>query len=216
MSVLDKLKIKTDQPLWLIDAPKEEKELFASVTIKTPSSKTSASQVVFFALNKKALDAKFGSIVERLADDATLWIAYPKKSGKIQSDLIRDEGWETVFKSELQGVSSVSINDDWTGMRFRKRDPNAQYKRAVPMEERKTEGVDYIKRTVKLPKDAVAAMKPYKGLEEFFYSMSFSHKREYMEAIADAKKPETRQRRIEKMVEIVSKLKAEKDLKKKK
>lgn len=212
MSVLDKLKIKTDQPLWLIDAPKDVKQLFDTATVKAPGN-AAASQVVFFAMNRKALDAKFNNIVEKLADDATVWIAYPKKSGSIQSDLIRNEGWETVFKSDLQGVSSVSINDDWTGMRFRKKDPKAQYIRAVPMEERKTEGIDYVNRTVKIPKDALVAME---GLTEFFYSMSFTHQREYVESIADAKKPETRQRRIEKMVEMVSKIKLDKERKSKK
>jgi uncharacterized protein YdeI (YjbR/CyaY-like superfamily) len=83
------------------------------------------------------------------------------------------------------------------------------------MHERKTEGVDYIKRTVTLPEDAVAAMKPYKGLEQFFHAMSFTHKKEYVEAIVDAKKPETRKRRIDKMIEMVLKIKTDKDNKKK-
>ncbi len=43
--------------------------------------------------------------------------------------------------------------------------------------------------------------------------MSFSHKREYIEAIVDAKKPETRTRRIEKMVEALLKMQQEKELK---
>jgi uncharacterized protein YdeI (YjbR/CyaY-like superfamily) len=46
--------------------------------------------------------------------------------------------------------------------------------------------------------------------------MSFTHKKEYVEAIVEAKKPETRQRRIEKMVEAVSQLKARKEAKQKK
>jgi len=58
-------------------------------------------------------------------------------------------------------------------------------------------------------------MKPHKGLEDFFYSMSFTHKREYVEAIVDAKKPETRQRRIEKMIEMVTALKEKKEAKRK-
>ena len=64
-----------------------------------------------------------------------------------------------------------------------------------------------------LPPDAVKAMKPYKGLEEFFYSMSFSHTREYIEAIVDAKKPETRKRRIEGMISKVLALKEAKEAK---
>jgi uncharacterized protein YdeI (YjbR/CyaY-like superfamily) len=83
------------------------------------------------------------------------------------------------------------------------------------MEERVTEGVDYINRTATLPVDALKAMKTFNGLEDFFNGMSFTHKREYVEAIVEAKKPETRQRRIDKMIEMVLKLQEQKELKKK-
>jgi len=81
------------------------------------------------------------------------------------------------------------------------------------MEERTTEGINYHARTVKLPDDAEKALNVHKGLTSFFYSMSFSHKREYAEAIAEAKKPETRARRIEKMVTMVLALKQKKEQK---
>ena len=81
------------------------------------------------------------------------------------------------------------------------------------MEERSTPGVDYKNRTTKLPKDALAAMKEHKGLDTFFYKMSFSHQREYIEAIEEAKKAETRQRRIVKMIEMVLDIKNRKEQK---
>jgi uncharacterized protein YdeI (YjbR/CyaY-like superfamily) len=83
------------------------------------------------------------------------------------------------------------------------------------MEERKVPGIDYLNRTVKLPKDAVKAMAEFPELEAFFNSMSFTHKREYVEAIEEAKKPETRQRRIDKMIEMVIELRDKKERKKK-
>lgn len=216
VSLIAKLKIKADQPLWLVDAPAKVKALFKETEVKTSlPAKGKCSQMIFFALNKNEMDAMLPKINEKLADDALFWIAYPKKSGNIQSDLIRDSGWVNVFGAGFVGVSSVSIDDDWTGMRFRKKDPDAVYKSSVPMEQRKTEGIDYVKRTVELPKDALVAMKPHGGLADFFYAMAFTHKKEHVEAIVDAKKPETRQRRIEKMIEMVLKMKADKEKKKK-
>lgn len=81
------------------------------------------------------------------------------------------------------------------------------------MEKRSIEGVDFVNRKVSLPADVGDAMKSIAGLEEFFYTQSFSCQKEYMESIADAKKPETRKRRIEKTVEMVMKLKEEKEIK---
>ena len=71
------------------------------------------------------------------------------------------------------------------------------------MEERKHEGIDYIKRTTTLPKDALAAVNKYKGLADHFYAQSFTCQKEYVMAITEAKKPETRTKRIEKMIEML-------------
>ncbi len=217
MSILSKLRIETGKPLWLISCPEDCESLFSGPEIKKGAAgKQAISQVVFFALNKKELDSIFPKLADRLEENAVCWIAYPKKSSGITSDLVRDEGWGIVEECGYQFVSSVSIDSNWTGMRLRKPAPNAAYKRNVPMEERKMEGIDYVNREVTLPGDAVEAMKPHKGLTDFFYTLSFSHKREYVEAIAEAKKEETRKRRIDKMIEMLLKVKEEKENKKKK
>lgn len=51
-----------------------------------------------------------------------LWIAYPKKSGRISSDLTRDRGWEPIAELGLLAVTQVALNDDWSALRFRHRD----------------------------------------------------------------------------------------------
>ena len=217
MSLIGKLKIKTDKPLFIIDGPANVLSLFSEAEIEERlPAKGTIDQAIFFTLDKETLDAKAPSIMKKLSNEGLLWVAYPKKSGSIQSDLIRDEGWDTMYKSDWEGVASASINDDWTGMRFRHKSTIKKMTRYVPPEERDIEDIDFINRTVKLPKDAVAAMRGFKGLEEFFYSLAFTHKKEYVEAIVQAKKPETRVRRIEKMIEMVSKLKEQKEAKAKK
>lgn len=57
-------------------------------------------------------------------------------------------------------------------------------------------------RTVDVPDDLAAALAEA-GLREAFDGMSYSHRREHVNAINDAKKPETRQRRIAKAVEMI-------------
>lgn len=216
MSFLGKLKIKEEYPLILIDAPKDLLPAFGDLTFRTSfAGKEKATQLLFFAKDKKALDAKINDILKALSEDAILWVAYPKKSGAIQSDLIRDEGWETIYSSDWKPVSSISIDDNWSGIRFKHQSKLKKLVRDVPMEERKVEGIDFVNRTAKLPQDAINMMKPYKGLEVFFDTLSFTHKKEYVTSIVEAKKPETRLRRIEKMIEMVLKLKEQKETKKK-
>lgn len=216
MGIAAKLKIKSEQSLWLINAPEMAEPLFTGFEHKTALPKTrTVGQALFFANDKAKLEHYFSRIADKLLPEAILWIAYPKKTGKIKSDITRDNGWEIVFEAGYEPVMQIAIDEDWSALRFR---PAAAIKdklRDVPMEERQTEGVDYVNRTTTLPKDVMQAMKPYKGLDKFFESMAFSHRKEYLVEIAGAKKPETRQRRIDKMIEMLLNRQMEKEKKKK-
>lgn len=54
-----------------------------------------------------------------------------------------------------------------------------------------------------VPNDFAAALKKA-GVSEFFSAYPPSHKREHLRVIADAKKPETRARRIESAVKMIA------------
>jgi hypothetical protein len=59
-------------------------------------------------------------------------------------------------------------------------------------------------RTVAVPADLEAALKKAPAQEKSFAALSYSHKKEYAEWIESAKKPETRQKRIEKAIELLA------------
>ena len=61
---------------------------------------------------------------------------------------------------------------------------------------------DAAERTVEVPADLAAALEEA-GLREAFDGLSYSHRREHVNAINDAKKPETRSRRITKALEML-------------
>jgi hypothetical protein len=63
--------------------------------------------------------------------------------------------------------------------------------------------LDAEKREVTPPKDLVKALKAADALEAW-RALSFTHQREHVEAIEEAKKPETRTRRIERAIATVS------------
>ncbi|CAN5367981.1 hypothetical protein BH10ACI1_BH10ACI1_14590 [soil metagenome] len=61
---------------------------------------------------------------------------------------------------------------------------------------------DTEKRAVEVPEDFAAALEK-NDLTEIFTKMSYTHQKEYVNAIVDAKKEETRLRRIEKNIEML-------------
>lgn len=62
---------------------------------------------------------------------------------------------------------------------------------------------DTEKRTVEVPKDLAGALKKA-NLQDVFSKMSYTHQKEYVNAINEAKREETRIRRIEKTVEEIT------------
>lgn len=63
---------------------------------------------------------------------------------------------------------------------------------------------DLEKRTVEIPADFAKALQK-ENLTDVFRQMSFTHQKEYVNSINDAKKEETRLRRIEKNIEMIAK-----------
>ena len=61
--------------------------------------------------------------------------------------------------------------------------------------------LDTEKREVKSPADFVKALKAVPLARERWQGLSYSHQREYVEAILEAKKPETRMRRIRRAID---------------
>lgn len=64
-----------------------------------------------------------------------------------------------------------------------------------------TVALDTEERTVTTPADLLAAMSAAE--RERFDAFSYTHRREFVQSIEDAKKPETRKRRIEKTIEMI-------------
>lgn len=58
--------------------------------------------------------------LHNLGHDGILWLAYPKrKSKKYTSDINRDQGCRPVAEWGFVPVSQVSIDADWSAIRFR-------------------------------------------------------------------------------------------------
>jgi hypothetical protein len=204
MELLKKLRIANDKPLWLINAPANCLDYFTDFTVKQkPGKEKPVRQLILFARDSKEINHYLPVLADYVGHETLFWIFYPKKTGAYTSDLIQMSAWDIVFKSGYRGQTSVSVDDNWTGLRI----TNAPRKKPsdcdLPMEERKAEGIDFVNRTVTLPKDAQATVDKYKGLSDYFYAQSFTCKKEHVTAITEAKKEETRAKRIEKMVEML-------------
>lgn len=75
--------------------------------------------VQVFVAQKAQLDAAWPTVQAAVKPGGVLWLAYPKLSSGVKSDMTRDRGWETVRAAGWEAVTQVAIDDVWSALRFR-------------------------------------------------------------------------------------------------
>jgi len=124
-SVFEKLNLKDRQEMVALNAPASfEPELarLAVMTIHRHLESVAATEFVLAFVTKKAeVDALAKKIAKRAKGDAVVWLAYPKgTSKKYKCDFNRDTGWDVLKAAGFDTVRAVAIDEDWTGLRFRR------------------------------------------------------------------------------------------------
>ncbi|WP_233531731.1 hypothetical protein [Paenibacillus alkalitolerans] len=77
---------------------------------------------MLFANNAEEVREWVPKVIPALKEDAIFWIAYPKQSSKIKTDINRDILFGIVQDISFRPVSNVAIDDKWSALRFRHRD----------------------------------------------------------------------------------------------
>lgn len=160
--------------------------------------------VVQFATTQKELKARWPKVVGAVKSGGALWVAYPKKSSGIETDLGMGE-WSATKGSDWNPVARISIDDTWSAVRF-KHAPGLERARHARQAEaiRDADGticVDRVARVVTAPKDLQKLLAKNGKARETFDGLSFTNRKEYVVWILDAKKPETRADRLVRTVE---------------
>ena len=96
-----------------------EKE-FVKMGFKTALDKKakSTNTLVFINNNKEYLDF-LQKQLKNIEPDSVLWVAYPKGTSKIKTDINRDTIRVTGEEFNITTVTAISIDDTWSALRFR-------------------------------------------------------------------------------------------------
>jgi hypothetical protein len=126
-TVFEKLNLKNQSEIVVLNAPASfEPELARLKGIKIHRSLDSISDIQFslaFVTRQSEVDALVPQIARRAKGDAIVWFAYPKgTSKKFKCDFNRDTGWDALAKQGFETVRAVAIDEDWSGLRFRRRE----------------------------------------------------------------------------------------------
>lgn len=94
------------------------KDYSATPLSRKLGAKAGVGVVVFFTTSRADLEQRFGALKEMLAPADGLWIAWPKKASKVETDLDFAAVQEIGLTAGLVDNKSAAIDAEWQAVRF--------------------------------------------------------------------------------------------------
>lgn len=118
-----KLGIKPGQRLAFVNAPDDFADLVGPLPLGTEVAPSWEDDdrydvIVFFAADRAALDRHLADLARRLATSGGLWVAWPKKSSGVPTDLSDDVVRLAGLAIGLVDNKVCAIDATWSGQRF--------------------------------------------------------------------------------------------------
>jgi hypothetical protein len=95
-----------------------EKDYSKTPLARKLGAKPGVEVVVLFTTSRAELDRRFAALKATLAPADGLWVAWPKKAAKIETDLDFAAVQEAGLAAGLVDNKSAAIDDEWQAVRF--------------------------------------------------------------------------------------------------
>ena len=122
INMFERLQLCDEKNILIQGIPSTLEKYFTKLSFAknvTPLLKTRKIEfAMVFAINYKQLTTILTDVVPALKKGGKLWIAYPKPTSKIVSDLNRDCNWECLMTKGFSKIDEVVIDHVWTALRF--------------------------------------------------------------------------------------------------
>lgn len=120
--LIEKLGIKEGFRVGLINAPKGFQQGIGALPPDVRVFVTNLSKpldlILFFVERELALRATFPLLAEKLTANGMLWIAWPKKSSRVPTDLTFGTVQRIGLDAGLADVKICAVNEIWSGLKF--------------------------------------------------------------------------------------------------
>src|SRR4051812_6571310 len=123
-TICEKLQILNEKTLLIQGLPSSIEKQFCKLSFAknlTPLLRTRKIDfALLFAVNETQLNSILEDIMPALKEDSKLWVAYPKLTSKITTDLNREGSWNKLVEAEYENSEQVSLDHVWHAVYFKK------------------------------------------------------------------------------------------------
>jgi hypothetical protein len=88
------------------------------VTVQRRASGSAYDVIVLFTPDRRALEKRFAPLAARLVSNGGLWVAWPKKSSGVPTDLDDNEVRRFGLSTGMVDNKVCAIDPTWSGQRF--------------------------------------------------------------------------------------------------
>ncbi len=115
-----KLGIKERSRVAFVNAPEDFEQTLGTLPdgVEAGRLRRGLDVIVFFAAKRAELAKRFAALAHSLDAAGGLWIAWPKKSSGVGTDLDQAKVMEIGLATELVDNKVCAIDDTWSGLRF--------------------------------------------------------------------------------------------------
>jgi len=116
-----KLGIKEGSRIVLVNAPKDFQSYLGELPdgvefVQHPAK--SLDIVLFFVVTERVLARDFARLAGKLGPNGMIWIAWPKKSSGVTTDLVFERVQRIGLDAGLVDVKICAIDETWSGLKF--------------------------------------------------------------------------------------------------
>src|SRR6266508_559408 len=121
-SLAEKMKLKRGMHAALVNSPSGYRDQLSAPSEAEISNRLESGPfdwVQVFIKSKAELESLVPLLAKALKPASLLWVTFPKGTSKIQTDLTRDKGWESLRPLDLKWLNLISINETWSAFSLR-------------------------------------------------------------------------------------------------
>ncbi len=121
-TVFEKLQLADEKNLLIQGLPSSIEKQFSKLSFAknmTPLLKSRKIDfALVFAVNENQLNGILKDVMPSLKTDSKFWVAYPKTTSKIVTDLNRECSWNRLTCDGYASIERVELDHVWSAMRF--------------------------------------------------------------------------------------------------
>jgi hypothetical protein len=123
-TIFEKLQLKNEKTLLIQGLPSSIEKQFSKMSFAKNLTPLLRSRKIDFALvfavSENQLNSILQDIMPALKEDSKLWIAHPKTTSKIVTDLNRESSWHKLTNAGYESGEQVTLDHVWNAVNFKK------------------------------------------------------------------------------------------------